>query len=118
MAIENSKTGEIDKLKSPLKYDDLKVYDSKGSQINCIETLSDLKFIIEPDPNILSEEEILEYAPSVYTAFSASNTLCIGIILYNFSLYGNSCLLWRKWACNVFSLDISYYSIALFILYL
>ncbi|MBQ6512401.1 hypothetical protein [Methanobrevibacter sp.] len=63
MAIENSKTGEIDKLKSPLKYDDLKVYDIKGSQINCIETLSDLKFIIEPDPNILSEEEILEYAP-------------------------------------------------------
>ena len=63
MAIENSKTGEIDKLKSPLKYDDLKVYDSKGNQINCIETFSDLKFIVEPDPNILSEEEILEYAP-------------------------------------------------------
>ncbi len=63
MTIENSKTGEIDKLKSPLKYDDLKVYDSKGSQINCIETFSDLKFIVEPDSSILSEEEILEYAP-------------------------------------------------------
>ena len=63
MSIENSKTGEIDKLKSPLKYDDLKVYDSKGSQINCIETFSDLKFIVEPDSSILSEEEILEYAP-------------------------------------------------------
>lgn len=63
MTIENSKNGEIDKLKSPLKYDDLKVYDSKGSQINCIETFSDLKFIVEPDSSILSEEEILEYAP-------------------------------------------------------
>lgn len=63
MVIENSKTSEIDKLNSPLKYDGLKVYDSKGNQIDCYETFSDLKFIAEPNPMFLSEEEILEHAP-------------------------------------------------------
>ena len=63
MVIENSKTSEIDKLKSPLKYDDLKVYDSKGNQLSCIETSSDLNFIVEPNPNFLSGDEILEHAP-------------------------------------------------------
>ena len=63
MSIENSKTSEIDRLNSPLKYEGLKVYDSKGKQINPIETFSDLKFIAEPNPMFLSEEEILEHAP-------------------------------------------------------
>ena len=63
MVIENSKSSEIDKLKSPLKYDDLKVYYSNGNQINPIETISDLKFVVEPNPSILNEDEILEYAP-------------------------------------------------------
>lgn len=63
MVNENSKTSEIDRLKSPLKYKDSKVYDSKGNQLSCFETFSDLKYIVEPNTNILSEEEILEYAP-------------------------------------------------------
>ena len=64
MVNENSKTVEIDRLKSPLKYKDSKVFDSKGNQLSCFETFSDLKYIVEPDNNILSEEEILEYAPN------------------------------------------------------
>jgi hypothetical protein len=46
----------------------LKAYDSKGNQINPIETFSDLKFIVEPDTNILSEDEILKYAPNSVAA--------------------------------------------------
>ena len=64
MVNENSKTVEINRLKSPLKYKDSKVYDSKGNQLTCFETFSDLKYIVEPNTNILSEEEILEYAPN------------------------------------------------------
>ena len=64
MVNENSKTAEINRLKAPLKYKDSKVYDSKGNQLTCFETFSDLKYAIEPNNNILSEEEILEYAPN------------------------------------------------------
>ena len=63
MVNENSKTVEISRLKSPLKYKDSKVYDSNGNQLTCFETFSDLKYIVEPNINILSEEEILEHAP-------------------------------------------------------
>lgn len=63
MVNENSKTVEISRLKSPLKYKDSKVYDSKGNQLACFETFSDLKYVVEPNSNILSEEEILEHAP-------------------------------------------------------
>ena len=63
MVNENSKTVEINRLKSPLKYNDSKVFDSKGNQLKCFETFSDLKYIVEPNNSILSEEEILEYAP-------------------------------------------------------
>ncbi|WP_296803524.1 hypothetical protein [uncultured Methanobrevibacter sp.] len=63
MVSDNSKMLEINRLKSPLKYRDYKVYDSNGNEIQSVETFSDLKYIIEPDPDILSEDEILEYAP-------------------------------------------------------
>ena len=63
MVNENSKTIEINRLKAPLKYRDSKVFDSKGNQLDCVETFSDLKYIVEPDTSILSEDEILEYAP-------------------------------------------------------
>lgn len=63
MVNENSKTIEINRLKAPLKYRDSKVFDSKGNQLDCVETFSDLKYVVEPDTSILSEDEILEYAP-------------------------------------------------------
>ena len=64
MVNENSKTIEINRLKAPLKYKDSKVFDSKGNQLDCIETFSDLKYIVEPKDGILTEEEILEHAPN------------------------------------------------------
>lgn len=64
MVNDNSKTVEINRLKSPLKYRDYKVYDSHGNEIKAVETFSDLKYIIEPNTNILSDDEILEYAPN------------------------------------------------------
>ena len=63
MVNDNSKTAEISRLKSPLKYRDYKVYDSLGNEVKCFESFSDLKYIVEPDSSILSEDEILEYAP-------------------------------------------------------
>lgn len=63
MVSDNSKMLEINRLKSPLKYRDYKVYDSNGNEIQSVETFSDLKYIIEPDPDILTDDEILEYAP-------------------------------------------------------
>ncbi|WP_405308882.1 hypothetical protein [Methanobrevibacter sp.] len=64
MVNDNSKTVEINRLKSPLKYDDCKVYDSHGNEIKGVETFSKLQYVIEPDSNILSDDEILEYAPN------------------------------------------------------
>ena len=64
MVNENSKTIEINRLKAPLKYKDSKVFDSKGNRLDCIETFSDLKYIVEPKGGILTEEEILEHAPN------------------------------------------------------
>ncbi len=63
MAIENRKQNEIRRLTTPVKFKDSKAYDVRGRKIDCIETLSDLKFIVEPDVSILSEDEILEHAP-------------------------------------------------------
>lgn len=63
MVNDNSKTIEINRLKAPLKYKDSKVFDSKGNQLTCVETFSDLKYIVEPNTSILSEDEILEHAP-------------------------------------------------------
>lgn len=64
MVNDNSKTVEINRLKSPLKYKDYRVYDSHGNEIKGIETFSKLQYVIEPDSNILSDDEILEYAPN------------------------------------------------------
>ena len=63
MAIENRKHDEIRRLSSPIKFKNSKAYDSRGNRVNCFETVSDLKFVVEPDVNILSEDEILKYAP-------------------------------------------------------
>lgn len=63
MSGENQKTQEIKRLTSPLKFFNSKAYDSDGQLISCIETLSKVNFVIEPKEGILSEDEIIQYAP-------------------------------------------------------
>lgn len=61
--IENSKAHEIKRLTTPLTIKDSKAYDERGNLLNCTETLSDVRFILEPREGILSENEVLQYAP-------------------------------------------------------
>ena len=63
MAGEITKAQEIKRLTTPLKFKDSKAYDCEGNLIKCVETLSDVRFIIEPRKGILSDDEILQYAP-------------------------------------------------------
>ncbi|MDO5859651.1 hypothetical protein [Methanobrevibacter sp.] len=91
MVDDTSKMAEINRLKAPLKYDGLKVYDANGNQVNCIETLSGLKFIVEPNSHILNDEEILEYAPNSKEASKIRLKRGVGsnsdVMLINDSLY-------------------------------
>lgn len=63
MSGEITKAQEIKRLTTPLKFRDSKAYDSEGNLIKCVETLSDVRFIIEPRTGILTDDEILQYAP-------------------------------------------------------
>lgn len=63
MSIQNPKQHEIKRLTTPLTIKDSKVYDEGGKLLNCVETLSDVRFINEPMEGILSEDEVLQYAP-------------------------------------------------------
>ena len=63
MVNDSSKTNEIARLKAPLKYEGAKVFDSQKNQVTCIETISELRYVMEPDVSLLSEDEILQYAP-------------------------------------------------------
>ena len=47
---------------------DFKAYDSEGNLLKCSETLSDVRFIVEPQQNILNDNEILQYAPQSKSA--------------------------------------------------
>ena len=68
MPIENSKAHEIKRLTTPLTIKNSKAYDDNGELLNCVETLSDVRFIIEPKEGILTENEVLQYAPESKTA--------------------------------------------------
>ena len=68
MSIVNPKSKEIKRLTSPLTFKDFKAYDSQGNLLKCSETLSDVRFIVEPKDNILNEDEILQYAPESKSA--------------------------------------------------
>ena len=68
MSIVNPKSKEIKRLTSPLTFKDFKAYDSQGNLLKCSETLSDVRFIVEPKENILNEDEILQYAPESKSA--------------------------------------------------
>lgn len=63
MVSENIKAQEIKRLTTPLTFKEDKAYDCEGNIISCFETLSEVKFIVEPRPGILSDDEILQYAP-------------------------------------------------------
>ena len=63
MTIENSKAHEIKRLTTPLTFKNSKAYDDKGNVINCTETINDVRYILEPKEGILSDDEILQYAP-------------------------------------------------------
>jgi hypothetical protein len=63
-----SKDQEILRLTSPVKIVDSKVFDVENQPLTCIETLSELKYIIEPKKGILTDNEILKYAPDSMAA--------------------------------------------------
>lgn len=63
MPIENSKAQEIKRLTTPLTFKDSHAYDDNGNKINCVETINDVRYILEPKEGILSDDEILKYAP-------------------------------------------------------
>ncbi|WP_298521371.1 hypothetical protein [uncultured Methanobrevibacter sp.] len=60
---ENTKAQEIKRLTTPLTFKNSKAYDSEGRAIKCVETLSDVRYIIEPKEGILTDDEIMQYAP-------------------------------------------------------
>ena len=63
MTGENTKAREIKRLTTPLTFKNSKAYDCEGKAIKCVETLSEVKYIIEPREGILTEDEIMQYAP-------------------------------------------------------
>ena len=52
MSIETPKSSEIKRLTTPLTIKDFKAYDSNGNMLKCCETLSDVRFTIEPKEGI------------------------------------------------------------------
>lgn len=63
MTIETPKTNEIKRLTTPLTFEDSKAYDSNGNLIKLSETLSDVRLIVEPKEHLLTDDEILQFAP-------------------------------------------------------
>ena len=63
MSGENAKAQEIKRLTTPLTFRNSKAYDCEGQMIKCVETLSEVKYIMEPKEGILSDDEVMQYAP-------------------------------------------------------
>ena len=63
MSNDNSKVHEIKRLTAPIAFKNSKAYDSDGNRVNCVETLSEIKYIIEPKEGLLTDDEVLQYAP-------------------------------------------------------
>lgn len=68
MSTKIPKLKEIKRLTTPLTFRDFKAYDSEGNLLKCSETLSDVRFIVEPKQDILNDDEILQYAPESKSA--------------------------------------------------
>lgn len=63
MSIETPKLTEIKRLTTPLTFKNQKAYDNSGKEVKISETLSDVRLVVEPKKGILSDEEVLQYAP-------------------------------------------------------
>ena len=63
MTAEPPKSSEIKRLTTPLTFKEFKAYDSTGKPVKCSETLSDVRLVVEPQEGILTDDEILQYAP-------------------------------------------------------
>lgn len=68
MPIEDSKAHEIKRLSTPIDFKNSKAYDEEGNILNCVETIYDVRYIVEPMEGILSDDEILKYAPKSKSA--------------------------------------------------
>ena len=62
MPNETPKAHEIKRLTSPLTFKNSKAYDIEGNKVNCVEALSEIKYIMEPKAGLLSDDEALRYA--------------------------------------------------------
>ena len=60
---DNAKLEEIRRLRAPLKFKGLKAYDSKDNLLKCIESSSEVQYMLNPKSRVLSDDEILQYAP-------------------------------------------------------
>lgn len=58
-----TKAQEIKRLTTPITFENSKAYDCEGKLVSCVETLSEIKYIIEPRQGILNDDEIMQYAP-------------------------------------------------------
>ncbi len=63
MSIETPKLNEIKRLTTPLTFKNQKAYDNSGKEVKISETLSDVRLVVEPKKGILSDDEVLQYAP-------------------------------------------------------
>lgn len=68
MNSQTPKSREIKRLTTPLTFENSRAYDSEGNLLKCSETLSDVRFTIEPKDNLLNDNEILQYAPESKSA--------------------------------------------------
>ena len=63
MPNEKSKIHEIKRLTTPITFKNSKAYDSDGQRVNCMESLSEIRYVLEPEAGILTDDEVLQYAP-------------------------------------------------------
>lgn len=63
MLDKSSKAKEIKRLTTPISFKNSKAFDCDDRLISCVETIVDVRFIVEPRKDILTDDEILDFAP-------------------------------------------------------
>ena len=63
MIDKSSKAKEIKRLTTPITFKNSKAFDCDERLISCVETIVDVRFIVEPRKDILTDDEILQFAP-------------------------------------------------------
>lgn len=63
MLDKSSKAQEIKRLTTPITFKNSKAFDCDEKLISCVETIVDVRFIVEPREGILTDDEILKFAP-------------------------------------------------------